>query len=45
MRKINSMIASFGGQQYRVCYKDLCIAIAVGVRHQPDYPQMKVIWQ
>lgn len=45
MSKINSIIASFGGQQYRVCYKDLRIAVAIGVRYQPDYLQMKVIWQ
>ena len=43
MSKINSTIESFGGHQYRSCYQLLRVAIEVGISHQPDSPQMKVI--
>ena len=44
MSKINNTIGSFGGHQYRSCYHLLREAIEVGISHQPDSPQMKVIW-
>ena len=43
MSKNNRTIESFGGHQYRSCYHLLRVAIEVGISHQPDSPQMKVI--
>ena len=43
MGKIEDVIRSFGGHQYKICYKDLCCVIAVEKDHQPNPPKMKVI--
>ena len=43
MDNIENVIQSFGGHQYKVCYRDLCQAIAVEKEYQPDPPQMKAV--
>ena len=43
MGKIEEVIRSFGGHQYKICYKDLCCVIAVEKDRQPNPPKMKVI--
>lgn len=43
MGKTEDVIRSFGGQQYRSCYKDLCYVVDVAKGYQPDPPLMTVI--
>ena len=43
MSKIEDVIRSFGGHQYKICYRDLCCVIAVEMDYQPNPPKMKVI--
>ena len=43
MDKVEEVIRSFGGHQYRSCYKDLCWLIYVEMDYQPDPPKMKVV--
>lgn len=43
MSKIEHALMSFGGHQYRRCYRDLCWAIYVVMLYLPDSPQMKYI--
>jgi len=43
MGKIEDVIRSFGGHQYKLCYRDLCCVIAVELGYQPNPPKMKVI--
>ena len=43
MDRIEDSIRSFGGHQYKVCYKDLCCVIGVAKEYQPDHLKMEVI--
>ena len=43
MREIEEYVASFGGRQFRQCYRDLCIAIEVERAHISERPPMKII--
>ena len=36
MSKIEDVIRSFGGHQYKICYRDLCCVIAVEMDYQPN---------
>ena len=38
------VIWSFGGRQFRLCYRVLYEAVTIGVQYQPECPQMKDIW-
>ena len=41
MDRIESIIASFGGHQYRDCYKDLYQAISIEKEYLPQTPKMQ----
>ena len=41
MDTTESVIASFGGNQHRECYKNLCYAISIEREHQPRTPKMQ----
>lgn len=43
MDKIENVVRSFGGHQYRGCYRDLCQVIGVQKDYQPNPPKMKVV--
>ena len=43
MDRIEEIIRSFGGHQYKVCYRDLCCVIGVEKEYQPEPPKMEVV--
>ena len=43
MNNIERLIMSFGGHQHRVCFRVLCVAIEVAMKHSHDLPEMKTI--
>lgn len=43
MERVEAVVRSFGGHQYRACYRDLCWLIDVEKDYQPDPPKMKVL--
>ena len=43
MDKIEAVLRSFGGHQYRVCYKDLYWVIYVEMDYQPNPPKMEAV--